>query len=187
MSSVISEASEILGINTWWVESIAIEYLDCRELCVGDSLWRFNFDRLDLKELVEVVKKNRLVMRGCLLHNVLPEVAIVRMMRGMVGAPSVNPGFGADVVPEGPVSESWFASPDNPIATSPTRNSHSQRAGVKCGRMTSSGSGASLLTALISVPHPKSWTCPRFTEWRLNSRKRSCFVQHQAPKGTRPT
>lgn len=115
MSRVIEEASERLAVDPWWAESVAIEYLDCRELCVGEQLWRFDFERLSVDEVIAAVEKHRLVMRGCLAHNVLPEVVIQRAMRSLVGAPSLNPGYGGDVVPDGLVSETWFAMPDNPI------------------------------------------------------------------------
>jgi hypothetical protein len=115
MSSVLEEASRKLAVAPWWAESVAIEYLDCRELCVGEQLWRFNFERLSVDEVIAAIREHRLVMRGCLAHNVLPEVVIQRTMRSFVGAPSLNPGYGGDVLPEGPVSETWFAMPDNAI------------------------------------------------------------------------
>jgi hypothetical protein len=53
VAKVINTIAEEMGLPDWWVESIAKEYLDCREygewgksLGTGKALCRFNWKRI---------------------------------------------------------------------------------------------------------------------------------------------
>jgi hypothetical protein len=107
------------GVRPWWVESVAIEYLECRDYATSNGLWEFKFDRLDDSTLRTAVQQHPLVVRELLLHNIHSQNEAGFLVRTLAGTPttplSLEP---ADLVPEGKVSTFWFpSSMRNPIET----------------------------------------------------------------------
>jgi len=113
---VIRKVAKKMKLPLWWVEAIAIEYTECREYATDDDIWTFNFDKLSEKELLEAVKNNKVVVYGCLIHNVKSEVWRTRLVEKMVSDIPVNFAEEAnDIIPEGPVSEYHTPFIGNPI------------------------------------------------------------------------
>ncbi|HTX60972.1 MAG TPA: hypothetical protein VMC48_01565 [Methanobacterium sp.] len=68
MNKNIFVVSSRLGLPYWWVESVAIEYLECREFAGGDEIWTFNFELVSETELVKAAESERVVVSGPLIH-----------------------------------------------------------------------------------------------------------------------
>ena len=68
MNKNIFAVSSRLGLPYWWVESVAIEYLECREFAGGDEIWTFNFELVSETELVKAAESERVVVSGPLIH-----------------------------------------------------------------------------------------------------------------------
>ncbi|GEM_PF-1498897 len=117
MSEIITRVSTRVGLPEWWVESVAIEYLDCRAFASTGALSQFQFDRLTDDELADAVTRRHVVMRGYLLHNVWPEFLSGNTVRTVVGSYAELPAQGpGDIVPEGRASEHCFMFAGNDIS-----------------------------------------------------------------------
>jgi hypothetical protein len=58
----IIDASSKLQLPYWWVESIAIEYLNCRDFTTRDEIWTFNFDLISKQDLLKAVQTEKIVL-----------------------------------------------------------------------------------------------------------------------------
>lgn len=135
MAEVIDSVAEEMGLPDWWVESIAIEYLDCREyaewdesLGTGKALARFNWERIPKADLKTVVQEHKVVVHGgMLIHNIHTDVLPFRFASQMAGGdlPSVA-GESDDIIPEGLVSDYHFPFRANSIAAEDPKTSFSQ-------------------------------------------------------------
>lgn len=52
----------------WWVQSVAIEYLECRDYTTRNDIWAFNFDLISDQDLMNAVKSERVVISGPIVH-----------------------------------------------------------------------------------------------------------------------
>ncbi|TMS41133.1 MAG: hypothetical protein FGO69_09270 [Methanobacterium sp.] len=64
----IIHVSSKLKLPYWWVESIAIEYLNCREFAAYDEIWTFNFDLISRQELIEAVQTEKIVVSSPIIQ-----------------------------------------------------------------------------------------------------------------------
>ena len=64
----IIHVSSKLKLPYWWVESIAIEYLNCREFAEHDEIWSFNFDLISKQELIEAVQTEKIVVSSPIIQ-----------------------------------------------------------------------------------------------------------------------
>jgi hypothetical protein len=117
MNSLIKEVSDELGIPSWWVAAIAIEYTDCREYAAFDDIWSFNFNKLQKEDLISAIHANKVVIsHGILMHNVLEDVFRTRGIELLVSnVPVPLPKEACDLIPEGPVSDYHFVFQTNSI------------------------------------------------------------------------
>lgn len=68
MKNNLFNVSSQLELPLWWVESIAIEYLNCREFAARDEIWTFNFDLISQENLIETVKTRKIVISSPLIQ-----------------------------------------------------------------------------------------------------------------------
>ncbi|MNW42107.1 hypothetical protein D3C74_192700 [compost metagenome] len=71
------------NMPAWWVEAIAIEYLNCREYGFnqGGRFWNFNFDKIDEQELTEALNEKKIIIpHGTLMHNLNESVYRTRIL-----------------------------------------------------------------------------------------------------------
>lgn len=110
MYSNIDKLSEKMKFPKWWVEAIAIEYVDCREYGVGnDGIWKINFDKVQEKELEDALQ-NKIVISGCIIsHNARQEVLRTRMLEALVSnVPTQLTDDGNSAIVEGLASRYYF-------------------------------------------------------------------------------
>lgn len=101
----------------WWLQAIAIEYLECRDFTKGDRLGLIDFSLVKKSDLDKALKEYKIVSYGTLIHNVAPEVFQVRTLHSLfnpVTKPIVN-GDEFAVQPHGIVSNTHFPFLGNPI------------------------------------------------------------------------
>jgi len=103
--SIIREVSERFGLPEWWVESVVIEYFDCREYLVNGHFWQFDFSKLKNEDIVQIPRKKVVIGSYLLFQNLRSEDLKARMLLGMVGAP-IAP-LPASTMAEGLVSDHY--------------------------------------------------------------------------------
>ncbi|MCE5265057.1 MAG: hypothetical protein LLG97_16185 [Deltaproteobacteria bacterium] len=109
MVNIIRTVAEKVKLPPWWVEAIAVEYVECREFATRDEIWTFNFEKLAKNDLMEALKTHHVVVSSLLVHNVLPFVFSARIFEGMFSR--VPAGLCAeqdDLIPEGLASDHCF-------------------------------------------------------------------------------
>lgn len=117
MINIVDKVSEELNIPRWWVESIAIEYLDCRDYDVGENgIWKFNYEKVTKDELIKAVNEKKAVISAyTIFHNVRSEILRTRMLEGLVS--NVIPGISeneGDILVEGLASNNYIPFLFNP-------------------------------------------------------------------------
>lgn len=112
---ILEQISEKLGLPFWWVESVAVEYFDCREYLTGKELWTFDFSLLKNDDIEEIPKKKVVVTSTgiVLIQNIRGEDLGPRFLLGMAGAP-VMP-IPATSLAEGQVAEYYVPQKYNSI------------------------------------------------------------------------
>jgi hypothetical protein len=68
MNKNFVQLSSRFELPYWWVESVAIEYLECREFATRNEIWTFNFDLIREEDLIKAVESERVVVSGPLVH-----------------------------------------------------------------------------------------------------------------------
>ncbi len=116
MTNPIDFVSKKLDVPRWWVESIAIEYSDCRDFAQEKDIWKFNFEKVKISDLETAVKENHIILHNFLYHNIHPAVYQTRFSFRMVSSiPAPLSETMEDIVPEGLVSQSYLHPRANPI------------------------------------------------------------------------
>lgn len=117
MSEVIDVVAQRLGLPYWWVESVAIEYTECRDYAVSGKIWAFNWGKLAESELEEAVRTHKVVARDYLIHNVHRDVFPARAANQLAAGalPSIV-GSRDDLIPEGLVSQYFLPLQFNDIS-----------------------------------------------------------------------
>lgn len=101
--------SQKFKIPKWWVESIAIEYTDCRDFAIGRDIWTFNFDKVSIEELENSIKSHKIIIHNYLIHNVHIDTfrsRFAHLLASRIRPPLVNEQ--SDFIPEGLVSDFYF-------------------------------------------------------------------------------
>jgi len=107
---MVMEISNKLFLPTWWIESVLVEYLDCRRYAQNGELWTFDFAGIKSVNLEDIRNKKVVIPQYYLLQNVRPQDIALRMSLLSIGAP-VIPLDEADLIPEGLVNTTAFPSP----------------------------------------------------------------------------
>ena len=50
----LEQISKKLGLPLWWVESVAVEYFDCREYLTDGNFWVFNLNLLKNDDIEQI-------------------------------------------------------------------------------------------------------------------------------------
>lgn len=118
MCKIISKISEKLKLPYWWIESIAIEYTECREYAENGKIWTFNWNKLSEDDLKNTIQTHEVVIRNYLIHNIHKDVFPHRAANQFAGGilPNMAEESG-DIIPEGLVSYYNFPFQSNPIET----------------------------------------------------------------------
>lgn len=106
MKTVISDVSSEFKLPYWWVESVAIEYLNCREFAVRDEIWTFNFDLISKKDLTHALETKKVVVSSPITHySQLNRGGLLKSFKNyFLGLDGDTDGF----IIEGPVSPESF-------------------------------------------------------------------------------
>ena len=64
----ILQVASALELPYWWVEMVAIEYLNCREFATRDEIWTFNFDLISKEDLIKAVRTRKIVVSSPIIH-----------------------------------------------------------------------------------------------------------------------
>jgi hypothetical protein len=116
MCEIINKVSEKLKLPYWWVESIAIEYTECREYAESGKIWTFNWNKLSEDDLENAIQFHKVVVRDFLVHNIHRNVFPHRLANQLAG--NILPpmaGEPGDIIPEGLVSDYNVLFQSNPV------------------------------------------------------------------------
>ncbi|PKL69038.1 MAG: hypothetical protein CVV28_02675 [Methanobacteriales archaeon HGW-Methanobacteriales-1] len=102
-----------LDLPDWWIRSVIIEYLDCREYAERDEIWTFNFDLMTEEALDDALANKKVVVSGPIVHNVFLDSS--RLLRSMVSDITPVAVDETDLVAEGPISEYSAEFLSNPL------------------------------------------------------------------------
>ncbi len=101
--NIIERVSGRFLLPEWWVESVMIEYFDCREYLVDGHFWLFDFSMLKNEDIEQIPSKKVVIGNFVLFQNLRVEDLTTRMLLGMVGAPMAP--LPANVMAEGLVND----------------------------------------------------------------------------------
>lgn len=107
--NLIQNVAKDTGMPEWWVESIAIEYTDCREFAVEGKLWKFDFNKVSPEDLKSALETYKVVSRDNFIDNVHKSNFRPKLMMRMVS--DAVPPLSYDIkssVPDGPLSKNAF-------------------------------------------------------------------------------
>lgn len=80
MENVIDRVVRKIGVTKWWAETVAIEYLNCRDYLEEGKIWVFNWNKIEDIELEEALNSFHVIARGVLFHNVRESVLVTRIL-----------------------------------------------------------------------------------------------------------
>ena len=101
----ILQVASALKLPYWWVEMVAIEYLNCREFATRDEIWTFNFDLISKEDLIKAVETRKIVVSSPIIHYPLLVKSLLKSLENyFLGRNDDIEGF----VTEGPVSRDDF-------------------------------------------------------------------------------
>lgn len=106
----ITEISKQLKFPSWWVESVIVEYFQCRRYAENGKLWTFDFNKLSDEDIKKIPEKKVIISEIVLMQNVRPQDLAQRTMLGAIGLP-FTPLDEADLIPEGFANHTCFPSP----------------------------------------------------------------------------
>lgn len=106
----ISSIARKTGLPNWWVESVIVEYLDCRRHAEEGELWAFDFTGLSGDDIQAVSSAKVVIPNYYLFQNIRESDLGQRALHLMVGLPVV-PLDQAQLIPEGLVNSTAFPSP----------------------------------------------------------------------------
>lgn len=106
----IKEISENLCLPSWWVQSVIVEYFDCRRYAENNELWLFDFNILKNEDIELIPEKKVVVPEFCLIQNIRPKDFSQRLILLNTGLPII-PLDEANLIPEGIANDSAFPSP----------------------------------------------------------------------------
>jgi hypothetical protein len=97
------------GLPYWWVESIVVEYLDCRILGENNKIYQINFEGIKEKELDAAIHKHKIIMSNPVIHNIDKDVLgrfVITSLVGKSKVPLVDKLN--DIIPSGMISKDSF-------------------------------------------------------------------------------
>lgn len=124
--NVLEQISEKLDLPIWWVESVAVEYFDCREYLTDGNFWTFDFNLLKKGDIEQIPEKKVVVNGTVLVQNIRRKDLGPRFMLALVGAP-VMPLPPASL-PEGQVADYYVPEQFNSIDAWDSKLEFNQRA-----------------------------------------------------------
>jgi hypothetical protein len=100
----------------WWVQSIIIEYFNCRRFAKGNELWSFDFDLVSKEEIKRVPNLDIIVSANCMLyHNISQAELTDKFAKIMSGQPYTLISKNMETVVNGPAGNDYFPLFWNPI------------------------------------------------------------------------
>ncbi len=81
MNNKIFSVSSRFKLPYWWVESIAIEYLECREFVTRNEIWTFNFDLVSESDLVKAIESKKVVISSPIIH--YPHLDRIKLLKSL--------------------------------------------------------------------------------------------------------
>lgn len=118
MNDVILEIAKKTNMHPWWVESIAIEYTDCRDYALNGKISVFNFSKLDEDDLMKAVTNHKIVIRDTWIHNISNTLFVSRLLdssTGEIPVMTLAPDK-SHYIPEGIVPDNAFILSQNDIS-----------------------------------------------------------------------
>lgn len=105
---------DITNFPDWWIQSVMVEYLDCREYATRNEIWTFNHDLVSEENLIDALTNKKVVVSGPIVHNVFLDPS--RLLKRMVSdLPSELTVDETDFVAEGPISKYSSEFYSNPL------------------------------------------------------------------------
>lgn len=100
----------------WWVESVIVEYFDCRRFAEAgaEQIWTFDFNKLTDEDIEKIPEKKVVIANYILIQNVNPRDMAARIPLAMIGLPFV-PLDESDLTPEGLANNTCFPYLGNPL------------------------------------------------------------------------
>lgn len=106
----LHEMAVKLNLPIWWVESVVVEYFDCRRYAEGGEIWDFDFSKFDEELEKTILDKKVVIPHYYLLQNIRPKDLSQRSLLGLIGLPFVTLED-ANLIPEGLANNTCFPSP----------------------------------------------------------------------------
>lgn len=118
-TDVITKISTDKKLPKWWVESIVVEYLDCRNYAVNNDIWEFDFSRINETDLIDALNTyNIIICRGILTQNYHKDSWFYRFpLIAGIGYTCPTCKSEDEIFPNGPVSDYHFIFEGNPLQT----------------------------------------------------------------------
>ena len=112
----VGQVSRELSLPEWWVETVIVEYFECRRYAEGGRLWTFDFSKVSKEEMASILDKKVVVPAFFLVQNIRSHDLGQRALLGLGGWPTAPLDEG-NLKPEGPVNNSAFPFVTNDIST----------------------------------------------------------------------
>ena len=106
----IGEIAQKISLPEWWVESVIVEYFDCRRFGEQEEIWTFDFTKLDEEIAEMIIEKKVIISHFYLVQNIRSADLSMRTLNTMIGLPVITLED-ADLIPEGLVNRTGFPSP----------------------------------------------------------------------------
>ena len=103
----VSKIAERFSLDYWWVESVIVEYFDCRRYAKNGQLWTFDFNKITQDEINQIPDKKVIIPRFVLLQNIRPYDLWYRSQAAQEGLPFVTIED-AELIPEGLANRTCF-------------------------------------------------------------------------------
>lgn len=106
----IQEIANRLNLPIWWVESVIVEYFNCRRYAEEEEIWTFDFSKFDKKLEDTILDKKVVIPQYFLMQNIRPADLAQRSLVGLIGLPFITLED-ANLMPEGLANKTCFPSP----------------------------------------------------------------------------
>jgi len=116
MAKVVETVAKKLNLPVWWIESVAVEYTECRHYATANEIWSFDFDMVTEAALEHAVRSHKIVASSIIVHNVDRDTYAMRAIeRLFTNLPVQMAQEKDDVIANGPISTHHFPFLANPI------------------------------------------------------------------------
>lgn len=110
----VSEIAETLSLDLWWVQSVIVEYFNCRRYAKNGKLQTFDFGLITQDEVNQIPDKKVIIPDFYLVQNIRQYDYGTRMLLIMAGLPFM-PMEDSEIIPEGLANRTCFPGQGNSI------------------------------------------------------------------------